>query len=278
MNFRKEIRIEDRAPISQWLGDSQVWMKTAVEKDRASGRGQNDVETDMHELNEAHVCAGLAFELALKALAKSERRPITKKHESAKNYRALSTKSQLRIKQFVEKETPNTIEGFLQYLDERMCHPDRKYWMVGKKGEAGPVGFVHNVEGLIIPDLEKVHSKIVQMVGENTFEGWEDGIHVRSSKGPLLATGHFNEDGSIRFEITESGKKMGMTAGPAPQLERTNVRCPKCQTEEWIKEKQQPEPDDQVTCRGCQVTMRAGDVIAWNRERMKQERARNDGR
>ena len=81
MNYKKTIRIEDRGPITLWLGDSQVWMKTAVEKDWRSGRGRKDVETDHHELNVAHVCAGLAFELALRALAKSEGRPTTKKHE-----------------------------------------------------------------------------------------------------------------------------------------------------------------------------------------------------
>ncbi len=112
-----------------------MWMKTALEKDQRSGRGWQDVETDMNELNVAHVCTGLAFELALKALAKSEERPITKKHEAEKNYRNLGTKSQARIKKFVEENTPNTIDNLLKYLDEEMCHPDRKYWMVGRKGE-----------------------------------------------------------------------------------------------------------------------------------------------
>ena len=73
MNFKSKIKMEGRGPISLWLGDSQVWMKTALEKDKSSGRGQSGVEVDSNELNVAHVCVGLAFELVLKALAKSER-------------------------------------------------------------------------------------------------------------------------------------------------------------------------------------------------------------
>ena len=274
MNFKETIKVTDRAAITTWLGDSQVWMKTAVEKDQRSGRGRNDVETDTNELNVAHVCTGLAFELALKALAKSEGRPITTKHESVKNYRALSTASQVRIKHFVEQETPNTIESFLQYIDERMCHPDRKYWMVGRKGEQKPVGFVYSVSGLIIPDLAKVHAEIVQMVGENTFVSWERGIRVGSSRGALLAIGRFNEDGSTRFEVTEDGRTMGVTTSPQ-RAERINIRCPRCHAGQWIKDKQEPEPDDQVTCIECRATMRAGDVIDWNRERANQESTSN---
>ena len=84
MNFRKEIRLHDRGTITNWLGDSQVWMKKAIEIDRTSGRGQKAVETDMNELNVAHVCVGLAFELAFKALAKSEGQLVITKHESVK--------------------------------------------------------------------------------------------------------------------------------------------------------------------------------------------------
>ena len=84
MNFKSKIKMEGRGPISLWLGDSQVWMKTALEKDKSSGRGQSGVEVDSNELNVAHVCVGLAFELVLKALAKSERRPIRTRHESLK--------------------------------------------------------------------------------------------------------------------------------------------------------------------------------------------------
>ena len=179
MNFKQTIRIEDRAPISTWLGDSQVWMSTAIEKDRRSGRERKDVAIDHHELNVAHVCVGFAFELVLKALAKSEGRPATGRHEATINYRSIGTQYQARIKKCVERVTSCYIDVFLGYLDERMCHPDRKYWMVGKKGEMAGVGFVIGIVGLIIPTIAVVHGEIVDMVGENTYQDWQPGTHVR---------------------------------------------------------------------------------------------------
>ena len=174
MNFKDTIKLEDRAPISLWLGDSQVWMKTALEKDRTSGRGSGG-GTDSHELNVAHVCAGLAFELVLKALAKSEGGQVVVRHDSASCYEALSRQSRTRVARAVTMHTSLGIGDFLEYLDERMCNPDRKYWMVDRQGRSRPVGFVLNVKGLVIPDLAKVHAEIVWMTGYNTFDDWEDG-------------------------------------------------------------------------------------------------------
>ena len=172
MRFKKHIKIEDRAPITSWLGDSQVWMATAVEKDRASGRERGGGATNHHLLNVAHVCTGLAFELVLKALARSEGRPLVTKHDSTSCYGALSEVSKRRVAQAVEAHGQQKIGDFLEYLDEAMCHPDRKYWMVDSGGAPRSVGFVLNIEGLVIADLARIHAEIVSMVGNNTFEDW----------------------------------------------------------------------------------------------------------
>ncbi len=198
MNFKSKIKTEDRAPITLWLGDSQAWMQTAVERDQTSGRGRSGV--DHHVLNVAYVCVGLAFELVLKALAKSEGRPIKTKHESLQNYQALSEKSRDRVAEIVKTHTSCKVEVFLGYLDDRMCHPDRKYWMVGQKGEQGATGFDQNIEGLMIPDLEKVHTGITDMVGENTFKDWSTGTQVKVKRGKLIATGRFDKNGVLKFE------------------------------------------------------------------------------
>ncbi len=154
-------------------------MATAVERDKRSGRERNNDAIDHHELNVAHVCVGFAFELALKALAKSEGRPATKKHEAATNYRILGTQSRAKIEEVVKEITSYSIDRFIEYLDERMCHPDRKYWMVERGGQMRPVGFLTGDKNLMIPKLAKVHGKIVDLVGENTFEQWQAGTHVR---------------------------------------------------------------------------------------------------
>lgn len=174
MKFKSTIRVEDRAKITTWLGDSQVWMATAVELDRRSGRGQPHGASDISQLNVAHVCTGLAFELALKALAISEGRSFVTTHEAEENYRSLGQQSRATIKKFVKENEnlPNTIQVLLEYLDERMCHPDRKYWMVGKTGAMSGIGFAENLPGLVIPDLAVLHEKIVNMAEEKTFVDW----------------------------------------------------------------------------------------------------------
>ena len=190
MKFKPTIRVEDRAIITMWLSDSQVWMTTAVELDRRSGRGRRHGDIDSSELNVAHVCTGLAFELALKALATSERRPIAMKHEAEKSYRNLGKQSRATLKKFVKESEnlPNTIEDLLEYLDERMCHPDRKYWMVGKTGAMSGIGFAQNLPGLVIPDLAVLHAKIVNMAGRKTFVDWQEGALVRTTRGSLIGT------------------------------------------------------------------------------------------
>ncbi len=201
MKFKSGIKVEDRAPISLWLGDSQTWMQTAVEKDVSSGRGRSDV--DHHVLNVAYICVGLAFELVLKALAKSEGLQIRAKHESLQNYQALSKKSQDGITKVVKAHTSREIRMFLGYLDDRMCHPDRKYWMVERGGGQGATGFDQNVKGLMIPDLAKVHAEIAEMVGENAFEDWSAGTQAKVKRGRMIAVGKFDESGSLRFESVE---------------------------------------------------------------------------
>ena len=171
MSFKQAIRLEDRAKIATWLGDSQVWMATTVRLDGRSGRVRSDGTVDHSMLNVGHVCTGLAFELALKVLAVSDGRSIVPAHEVDKNYRNLGKTTQERLRKFVadNEKTPSTIEELLKYLDESMCNPDRKYWMVGKTGAMSATGFAQNLPGLVIPDLAILHAEIINMAGKNAF-------------------------------------------------------------------------------------------------------------
>ena len=137
--------------------------------------------------------------------------------------------------------------------------------MVGKRGEIGSVGFLIGDEHFVIPTLATVHAKIADMVGGNAFEASRSGTHVRTEKGEHLATGHVDPDGSIKFEITEAGKALGVSKIPARQ--RLEIVCPLCLGKNWRKDKEEPEPADRVTCMTCNAEMRAGDVVSWNKER-----------
>ena len=72
-----------------------------------------------------------------------------------------------------------------------------------KKKRIKGVGFVHGVPGLVIPDLAIIHVEIVEMVGENTFDGWRERTPVESRRGEHLATAHFNEDGSDASKLPQ---------------------------------------------------------------------------
>ena len=92
--FKGKFKREDRMAIRVWLGDSRVWMRVAIElaKEDPVGSGNHS------ELNVAHVCAGFALELALKALTKSEGREVTPKHGGRRLYDGLSKGSRLAIR------------------------------------------------------------------------------------------------------------------------------------------------------------------------------------
>ena len=176
MHFKDSIRLEDRATLSLWLGDSQTWAATAVMLDEL-GRakpGESVVNANHNQLNVAHVSMGLAFELALKALAVSEGRRFSGKHEATINYGELSPSSRDKVAKAIKDHSGMSVRYYLEYLDERVCHPDRKYWMVDKSGAARASGFA-NIPELGIPVAAKIHGDIANMVGQNTFQDWQQG-------------------------------------------------------------------------------------------------------
>ena len=168
--FKSTIKIEDRAAIHTWLGDSQVWMEIAIERASTSGRGLSGA--NHNELNVAHVCTGLAFELAMKALAKSEGRGVVPTHEATKIYQSLNENSRIKIAQAAGTD----IEDLLRHLDREMCHPDRKYWMMDRGGRHGATGFFLSQT---IPRLAVLHRAIVDIAGGNTYKNWQAGLRLR---------------------------------------------------------------------------------------------------
>ena len=178
--FKCHIRREDRAPLVNFLGTSQVWMRTAIHVFGERPNRQVD-ELEAYELNVADVCAAYAFELVLKALAMSEGQAFRPSHAFESNYLAVSKRSQARMAEIVIRHTPYTINEFIQEMDKRVSDPDRKYWMVGPRGEQRPVGL-----GLaVIPGFAEVHRELVDSVGFNAFANWQSGMHVHLLTGPF---------------------------------------------------------------------------------------------
>lgn len=212
MKPRPGIKVEDRALIGEWLGDSQVWMNVAVALDHEGSQcASNMGGTDFNKLNVAHVAAGLAFELALKALTKSEDGRTVNKHEASKNYNALTIESRSRIKNKIETNPSKKIGKFLRYLDERMCHPDRKYWMARKDGQRGATKYSGSISDWTIPDLREIHQFIVDLTGKATWSDWTKGNRAIVGKGPLAVTINYHTDGGVEANVTEEGKRLGLS-------------------------------------------------------------------
>ena len=152
-----------------WLSEAKVWMDTAMYLDFKSNRPQNNIHnTDDSKLNVAHVCTGLAFELAYKSLLAAEFIPLKKTHSIQKLHEMLKKETRGIVEGYINKKGWKDSTHFLTYLNTNMAHPDRKYWMENpwKKREAG-IGFV-TAEGIMtIPGLAPILYKLVDLGWQN---------------------------------------------------------------------------------------------------------------
>lgn len=127
-------------------GDAQVWMDTAetlylrnVENPRGSLPRAGYPGTN--ELNVANVCAGYAFELIFKVLARAGHNQPKPKHEPSAAYRCLTPEDRVAVDRIILKHGWNNSDELLAHLDKYLCHGDRKYWMRPLKGGNAKVVF-----------------------------------------------------------------------------------------------------------------------------------------
>ncbi len=153
---------------SSWPREALVWMDTAVRLDYESKRSQKNSNVDHNKLNVAHVCTGLAFELAYKSLLVAEFKPLEQTHSVEKLHEMLREETKVLVEEYIKEVGWKDIAHLLNYLDERMTHPDRKYWMENpwKKGGAG-VGFVIAEGIMTIPGLAPILHMLVNLGFQN---------------------------------------------------------------------------------------------------------------
>ena len=149
-------------PEMAWLLDSRTWMSVAIQQLNASDQAEEGGMV-LSALNVASVCAGLAFELVLKAFVATEGRTPQVTHSARVTYKELSRESQAAIARSVERHMALPIDAFLQYLDDYMTDKDRKYSMVDTSGTPCPLYFV-DPPSMQIPKLAHVHADIVGFV------------------------------------------------------------------------------------------------------------------
>ena len=153
---------------SMWPSEAQVWMDTAMRLDYESNRSQEDSHTNHNKLNVAHVCTGLAFELAYKSLLVAEFKPLEKTHSVEKLHEMLREETQGIVEGYIKETGWKDSAHLLNYLDESMTHPDRKYWMENpwKRGGVG-VGFMIATGIMTIPGLALILYKLVNLGLQN---------------------------------------------------------------------------------------------------------------
>ena len=154
---------------SMWPREAQVWMDTALRLDYESNRPlKNRKHIDHNKLNVAHVCTGLAFELAYKSLLVAEFRPIEQTHSIEKLHEILKKETQEIVEGYIKEAGWKDSVHLLNYLDERMTHPDRKYWMENpwKVGGAG-TSFVIAEGIMTIPGLASILHKLAILGVQN---------------------------------------------------------------------------------------------------------------
>ena len=150
-----------------WPREAQVWMDTAVRLDYESNLHVKKSGFDVNKLNVAHVCTGLAFELAYKSLIIADFKPIEKTHSVEKLHGMLKKETEKIVEGYITEAGWKDSVSLLKYLDERMTHRDRKYWMDDpwKRGGTG-VGFVR--KGIMtIPELAPILHKLVNLGAHN---------------------------------------------------------------------------------------------------------------
>ena len=170
----------------EW-GDARVWMDTAATLYTHVVSNPNGFPhrrigyPDGNRLNVAAVCAGYAFELIFKVLARACGGQPEGVHSPSKAYECLDQERMNEVKQIVTDHGWASPDEFFGFLDEELCDANRKYWMRPKPPRRGPAHGKFHIGGRKgIDALEKLHDKLsalaMKTIEENhdVFEDWPD--------------------------------------------------------------------------------------------------------
>ena len=174
------------------LGDAQIWMRVAedmyLQSADASRSGQNYPKTNQH--NVAFVCAGFAFELLFKVLARAGGGDPPAVHRPSKAYK--------KIKQLPDKKLADSVgkiflqhgwsdtEELFAFLDD-LCDFNRKYWGLPPNGTGGRKATFSFGGRKEFDALGKMHRDLSRLAlreidaNTDTMEVW-DGIHAIAKK------------------------------------------------------------------------------------------------
>ena len=123
-----------------YWGEARVWMDLAKELYMRNVDDELDKlggYPHSNEMSVAYVCAGYAFELIYKVLAEAATgRQAKATHRPSDSHKELPEEDRIEVEQEIDRHEWG-VDQFLEYLDNSLCHKDRKYWWRTKKG--GPL-------------------------------------------------------------------------------------------------------------------------------------------
>lgn len=164
-------------------GDAQIWMDTAeilYLRNVGDSKELSDIRMSGYphgnELNVAAVCAGYAFELIFKVLVKAGGNQPKARHEPSVAYKHLTEKDRIEVDRIIVSHGWNDSRELLSYLDEKLCHRDRKYWMRTPSG--GDARVVFSFGGRKGMDaLKRLHQELSELAirrisDQQVYEIW----------------------------------------------------------------------------------------------------------
>lgn len=137
----------DEIHIRGWLGQSQVWMNSAVRITSIS-------PIDLNALNVAFVMAGYAMELAFKALAWTEGVRIEPRHEIAYLYNKLDSQVKAKVASISKYAGWDSVSDLISYIDDYLNLDHRRYFGLNKTLEFEALNISRDHR---LSDLRTVH-------------------------------------------------------------------------------------------------------------------------
>ena len=134
MNTSADSRLDGLIQAHYWKVDSDRWAQVALDLYKPV---VPNVIVNASDQNVAICSAGIAFELAIKSLARITGATVTPTHRIEEAYRSLGPLNQRMIRTAVRVHLNWPVSKFFDCMDKNINRPDRKYSMVDKKGAIG---------------------------------------------------------------------------------------------------------------------------------------------
>ena len=201
-----------------YYGDAVVWMAQASE---LHGQLSGDLYgEEANKANVAAVCAGLAFELIFKVLVRAGgKEPHDVLHKPSRAFAMLDREAQHAVERAALKHGWSSVTTLLDYLDDDLCTPQRRYWWRPLQG--GSATSRYPLQGpRTIPGLHGLHKDLCDLARQQmpTNEDWSPFSSPSSAQMSACArhAAPASTSESARVTAVVSAERDALGRGSAP--------------------------------------------------------------